>query len=352
MNLTHIIPLSIRLKISLFIRKFKLKKRLKMLRKSRENKDECIFLVLNIPSHGNMGDQLIAYAEKQLLESSFQNVQIEYFTTGELECGVKLMKNIVQQQDVLFITGGGFLGSIYPDEEKRFQDVMRFFPNNKIILFPQTFHYDGSSSLLEETIELQKHCSQLVVSTREKSSYDFIKSHFDKAIVLLLPDVATTLNFSHYASKREGICICSRDDREKAPQSCLLFEETLKWAKENNVPISHFDTQVQYPVSATMRANEIDKLIKIVSSSRMVVTDRLHGMIYSIITGTPVFAADNTTHKISGSIDSWFKDLNYVKIYSDGDSIIDDIECLLKMGSQKYENGKYVEKIKKLFVYV
>ena len=49
------------------------------------------------------------------------------------------------------------------------------------------------------------------------------------------------------------------------------------------------------------------------SEVKLVITDRLHGMLFSAITHTPCIAIDNLSRKVSG-VYEWIKALPYVKI--------------------------------------
>lgn len=346
---SKILPLNIRLLLSKQIRRRLLKRRIKNLVRKRQ--DEKMFFVLNVPSHGNMGDQLIAYSIEKYLTDGRPNTKVEFFSTEELECGVKYLQHVITPNDTVFITGGGFLGDIYPAEEKRFHDVLRCFSNNRIILFPQTFAYKENSELLKSAIKCHLACSQLIIATRETASYNFIKSHFCKAQVLLLPDITTYLDFSESSYDRNGILICSRNDKEKRVESTQLLDCAKAWATKNSIPLHFVDTQVPYPVSSAMRYNEIDKLIHKFASSRLVITDRLHGMLYSIITGTPVIAIDNTTHKVSGAITNWFKSMSYVKQCSNINEMEQHLIRLYALGGQKFNNVMFVDELAKILDY-
>ena len=50
--------------------------------KLRHNRKESRIYLLNIPSHGNMGDQLIAEAELQLLKTQFPSHEIIEITSA------------------------------------------------------------------------------------------------------------------------------------------------------------------------------------------------------------------------------------------------------------------------------
>lgn len=348
--LSRILPLKLRLEISKAQRRFWFRKRISKIVASRDG--GRMFFVLNIPSHGNMGDQLIAYAIEKLMAEQFPLMRTEFFTTGELECGVKLLAPAIKPDDIIFITGGGFLGDIYPDEERRFHDIMRLYGSNKIILFPQTFTYDVNGETMRCAIDAQQCCDNLVIATREQKSYEIIKTHFTRATVLLMPDVATHLNFSYSRGKRDGILICSRSDKEMTGESAEMFSVVNDWTAQNRIKVAHFDTQVNYAVSSSMRKGEIDKIIDKVSRARLIITDRLHGMIYAIITGTPVIAIDNSTHKVSGAVYSWFKGIPYVRLCQYQTQLKSDIEDLYKMGGQIYDNTRYKLQLQKLISYV
>ena len=58
-------------------------------------------------------------------------------------------------------------------------------------------------------------------------------------------------------------------------------------------------------VSIEEREQTVFQRLKAFASYDFVITDRLHGMIFSYICGTPCILFDNKTHKISGVYDTW-----------------------------------------------
>ena len=57
----------------------------------------------------------------------------------------------------------------------------------------------------------------------------------------------------------------------------------------------------------------------------MVITDRLHGTIFSLITATPCICFDNSNHKVKNSYNSWFKKFPYI-VYIRPDEIQTELE--------------------------
>ena len=51
-------------------------------------------------------------------------------------------------------------------------------------------------------------------------------------------------------------------------------------------------------------------LFRSYSGCELVITDRLHGMLFSAITNTPCIVFDNSYGKISSLYDTWLKDNN------------------------------------------
>ena len=74
---------------------------------------------------------------------------------------------------------------------------------------------------------------------------------------------------------------------------------------------------------------------------QLVITDRLHSMIFSIIGGTKCIAFDNKTKKVSGVYDEWLKNESGLKICV-GNEIINtaQIHEFLKLENPKSLNYK------------
>ena len=92
------------------------------------------------------------------------------------------------------------------------------------------------------------------------------------------------------------------------------------------------------------------------SACRLIITDRLHGMIFAAITGTPCLALDNISGKVKGGYE-WIKELKYICFCNSQDELYEKVEEYYNLTSTHYdksvlmENYKYAgEEIRKLFM--
>lgn len=80
-------------------------------------------------------------------------------------------------------------------------------------------------------------------------------------------------------------------------------------------------------------------LLNEISQLDIVITDRLHGMIFCYITGTPCIVFDNDNHKISETYKKWLKETcNYIILLEDTktDILIDSISKLKQIKKEEY----------------
>lgn len=52
--------------------------------------------------------------------------------------------------------------------------------------------------------------------------------------------------------------------------------------------------------------------MKRIEACSVLVTDRLHGMIFAYITGTPCIVMDNKTNKVFGVYEEWLSDVDWI----------------------------------------
>lgn len=293
-------------------------------------KNDNRVILLGVPTHGNMGDQAIVLAEQYILSSLCPNKRVIKITYDVLKIVEKLsLPSIpVKDTDQLFFHGGGNLGTLYPNEEKLRRILIERYSKNNIVIMPISifFHENGNGKKeLNNSINIYRKNNKIKIITRDETSYYFAKQNF-KNKVLLLPDAVVALedvlvNDIH----REGITLLFRNDIEKIidDKSIDIIRERIL---EKNIPLIVTDTiEAKRVYSDAKREKEVLEKINLINKSKLVITDRFHGMVFAVITHTPVIAFKSYDSKISSGV-KWLENLGNVHLVES-----EDIESVFKL---------------------
>lgn len=285
-------------------------------------------IIMATPTHGNLGDQAIVFAEKKAIKMfcpSYSVIEIE--NGAYLKCK-RLIKNFVRETDTIIIDGGGNLGTLWPWEDDKITDIISTFSQNKIVIFPQTVFYeasDASSKRIEKNNNVYVKAKDLTVLLRDEASFEFFVRTFPEIKAKLCPDIVLSLN-QRQNLNRNGVLLCLRADREKiiGENEVVAFKEYLK---AQGIEATDTDTVIKKNVRPYNRKRELQKKWKEFSASALVVTDRLHAMIFSYITGTPCIAINNKSKKVEGAF-RFINKCNFIKMATDLTDVIKIIPTL------------------------
>jgi len=292
-------------------------------------------LLLCTAEHQNIGDAAITLAEQALLRRHFPDYfQIEYSTYESPE-QYAFIQSIVNEDDIIFISGGGNLGSAYTEEEELHRRVVTDFPFNKIIILPQTIFFTGDEQGRRELALSQKVYNahpDLTIFARGQRSLDFAREHFSGARSFLAPDVVMTLR-RHYAMDRAGILLCLREDGEGVLSPQQRQEIQLLALRHDDV-VERSTNMARHDVSRETRSVVVHGELRRFAGKRLVITDRLHGMIFALITGTPVIILRSANQKITEYYESFLKDAKgCCYIGADMDKLEEAVQRLLNPGT-------------------
>lgn len=289
-----------------------------------------IFLI-GTPEYGNLGDQIIAVAELLWLKDYYPNYEIKEFTHETLmkDNKRKLLLSQINKNDLIFLQGGGNLNDLYLNCEGIRRQVISSCPENKIVLFQQSIFFSETEkgrSVKSETCSVYNKHGNFTVITRENKSFETAKEIFNALRVLKYPDMATYL-FGKLKPdadiKADGIVTCLRDDDEKFHSDEELLRIKSQLEKDNVIITT--DTNIKRVVTPENRLREIECLVNKIASHRVMITDRFHGVIFSILAGTPCVVLRSSDHKIVEGV-KWFKDVEGV-FYAEN---IDDVPILVE----------------------
>ena len=295
----------------------------------QNNSLDNVVLVMLAADYNNLGDVAITCAQKNFLQNVFKNKNIIEIPVKDTVKYFIDMKKKVTSNTLITIIGGGNTGDRYELIERYRRFIIRNFKNNKIIIFPQTIDFTdtkyGAYSLKRSIKDYSKN-KNMIICARESKSEEIYKKLFSNKVILT-PDIVFSLKYDNKL-KREGISLMLRNDEEK----CLRNDEEKEMIKKlskiyDNVLIS--DTCIknfEYDDRYELLFKKIDEI----ASKKLVITDRLHGMIFCYITQTPCIVIPNNNHKIIMTYENWLKDCNYIKLIKKFslDEIIRNIETL------------------------
>lgn len=293
-----------------------------------------IFLI-GTPEYGNLGDQIIAVSELRWLSDFYPNYGIKEFTHETLmkDKKCRLLLSQINKKDLIFLQGGGNLNDLYLNCEKIRRTIIQKCPENKIILFQQSIFFSDTQKgrvVKEQTEKIYNSHQNFTIITRENKSFELATGIFNSSRVLKYPDMATYL-FGKVTSKidteRNGVLVCIRDDDEKY-YSDLQISKMIEILTVDN-SLDFIDTNVHRSVLPKNRLKEVQNLIDEIAKYKVMVTDRFHGVVFAILSGTPCVVLRSSDHKIVEGV-KWFAD--YDGIYYAKN--IDEVPELVKRASE------------------
>ncbi len=315
--------------------KKRLKQKYKSLIKEHFHKNpEGVILVLT-PIHSNLGDHAIAKAEINILDQlKIPHLEIPGRDLNELQ---KYDLLGIMNDHPILINGGGNLGTLWFGVERLMRDIVISNPKSSIMILPNTIHYEDNNWGKEEfnnSQEIYNNHSLLYMYAREAISYRVMKSAYCN--VRLAPDVVLSLNETPDTSERRGCLLCMRNDCEKTITH--ENEVTLRSQVESlfGKNYCYSDTHADGDVSVENRNIELDKKFTEFKTSELVITDRLHGMIFAAITGTPCIVINSKSPKVKGCYE-WIKNMGYI-FFADDISQISKIYLSIPKCEHKYNN--------------
>lgn len=300
------------------------------------------YYVLGTPQHTNLGDSAIVLSEISFLKQcGIREKRIKEVTTEEYKEYKDILKARIRKSDKIFLHGGGNMGDQWFGEELLRRDMLSTFEKNKIIIFPQTIFYsDTTKGQKEEKNSISFYNrNNLTIVAREYMSFERMKYLYPNANVLLTSDIVLSTNkdiFGVKQQERKGILLCLRSDMEKA-MSLAEHKMIKEFLEKNNCQVRVTDMYSECAVTKKNRYDCVKRKMNEFATARLVITDRLHGMVFSAITGTPCIVFGNYNYKVEGTYE-WIKYLEYIRFVKSVDEMEKAFLQLYSLESCEYNN--------------
>ncbi|WP_010632908.1 polysaccharide pyruvyl transferase family protein [Sporolactobacillus vineae] len=310
--------------------------------KYKLKKSERKIIVAMAADYGNLGDVAITYSQLKLLKHMFPLTRIVTFPMSDIYHYLLVLKHSCSESDIITLIGGGNMSDLYEYFEESRREIVKMFPKNTIISFPQTIDFSSTKKggkSLRNSINVYSRHRDLHIFAREPKSFDIMKKYFKKNDIQLVPDIVLTLNETAPKMQRSGLLLCLRNDEESIvndKEKSKLVEILNKTFKN----VYKYDTHIgdeQFMTSSPKK--ELNKIWMAFRKSKIVITDRLHGMIFCAITKTPCIVLPNSNHKITSSFNKWLKDLGYIYLIDNinADQILNKIKDYENIDSDDYQ---------------
>ncbi len=294
------------------------------------------YVLLNLPYHGNIGDTLIWQGE------------IDYLSTFPYKCLGAHSENswrgqCLRPEAVILLHGGGNFGDLWRDFHEFSLRIIEDYPDNKIIMFPQSVWYNDKNLLANDAQLINRH-SNLTLCARDRYTYDIYRANFTNATVLLVPDMAFCISESTLAPYRLKTVagkklFFKRTDKELATGDLITPDphtDIREWPTiekktaalnmmriargiKHRLPVKPLANTINVVTDVFanryLRKNLVNTGCRFLAPYEHVTTTRLHAMILSILLHKPVRYIDNTTGKLSAFAQTWLSDLDAIKPY-------------------------------------
>lgn len=262
-----------------------------------------------VPTHSNLGDQAQKFVILSWLAREYPDREIVKIASnafnGDPKATVAAIQHVIRPDDLIVMQSGHTMDGIHPDETSH-RAVSLAFPENRIVFFPTSIHFNGRTGMEKDRRDINAHVKTLFLA-RDPVSFQKARELYPKVDVRLFPDVVTSLigNYS-YSFERRGVLLCTRNDGEKLYSYCEM--DDLARALSSLDTVDRSDTTVDWgdlDFDSEEAWGKIEQVISDYSRYRCVVTDRYHGTIFARIAGTPVVVLKTNDHKVVSGAE-WF----------------------------------------------
>lgn len=285
--------------------------------------DDLPFALLDFPDHSNVGDSAIWLGETEFFADHARRPSY----VSKLKSHVSNQMEQAIGQGTIFLHGGGNFGTIWKSHQDFRIELLSRFPDQRIIQLPQSIYFDNFEAVEETARAIEQH-GNFILFVRDKRSLDFARCHF-QCEVFLCPDMAFYMEPLERETPVHDFYYLMRTDFERSVMGKASHPgrsvEIGDWLTEDKMKM-----RMAAATSKLMdlgqsgdaaRAMKYDRLartrlkrgIGLLSSGKVVVTDRLHGHILSTLLGIPHVTLDNSYGKLQNFIQAWTSDIPFMR---------------------------------------
>lgn len=280
---------------------------------------------LDYPLHLNVGDLCLQLGAEQL----FSDLGLRVIARASMFNGAPLLRRRFDPSVTIVLHAGGNLGDLWPGHQDFREAVVAAFPGNRIVVLPQSLHFAERQGFEACMARWVRH-PDLHLVLRDRPSYERVAEHLGER-AYLAPDLAHGLYerapFGERAERSgKGTMRLVRQDVEALvlPDHAAAAERHFDWAQiytsadrrayallrrlhrlDSRLPVSLpiYPAWRRFAERAVARGS--DHLCRFAE----VDSDRLHGMLMSLLLHRRVRWRESRTGKTSAYVSTWLSDL-------------------------------------------
>lgn len=300
------------------------------------------YIYIDLPFYQNIGDILIWEGTEHFLASlpykCLYKASIETFNNPNLS-----------NDTIILLQGGGNFGDLWIAHQDFRLRIIKEYPNNKIIILPQTVYYNNLNKIKEEAIVFHSH-KNLTICVRDCNSFNLLREYNVCKNIMLLPDMAfcipTKILYYHRKKTKNSTLFIRRKDKEL--QDNINYNNFIKqkgkiissdwptYENENDPIVQKFwmlkDISIEKwkeYAEEIFKPHLIKKGVEFISPHEKIYSTRLHGAILSILLDKPTFLFDNSYGKNYSFYETWLKQTKGINLYDKEDK--DDIPFIKRI---------------------
>lgn len=310
-----------------------------------------------IPEHSNLGDLAQYYCTIKWIRRNYPSVDIhEFEPTTVVDSYFNFLdkfSKIFSPNDLIFFQSGYTTQDLGGYHDLMHRLVIDRFPDARVVMLPQTVFFKSEQRKLL-TSRSYNQDGNLLFLARDRVSYGMACEMFPDVTVKLYPDIVTSL-IGHYQHdyERDKVLFCCRNDGEKFYSDEEISQ--LRQGIDSLLPTEMMDTTIKENYKKIRDEIEcyVENLVDRFAHYKLIITDRYHGTIFSLISNTPVIVIKTNDHKVTTGVE-WFRG-----VYDDYVFLADSLEHAYELAKTILEKDytydlkpffdrKYYEKLKEV----
>lgn len=288
------------------------------------------YVYLELPYYENIGDTLIWEGTLEFLK------QVKHKCLYRASLST-YYNHYITEDTLILLQGGGNFGDLWNCNHSFRKKIIEFYPNNKVIIFPQTVWYESQENVKADEIFFARF-PNVTICVRDKVSFKFMQEHFPRNKILLVPDMAFFIDFEKFGkintTKTDRTLYAKRIDKELKcdvwpsfiPKNAEVHDwptiekKAPKYARADYLvgwfnffgnikgikPVNHLIDLMRIHF---YRTQYIRDCVKFVNQYDIIYSTRLHIAIASAMMGKKVYLMDNSYGKNFNFYDTWLMDL-------------------------------------------